>query len=82
MRHLRNFVDSKFTHSVFASSVIGHIFACVCEVQLRLCVNNCFEKDVRSTQKKSTKREKKFGKVFFFNFVEKFICLSQKFFQI
>ena len=41
MRHnwpasLKNFVGSTFTHSVFLSSVIGHIFACVCEVQLRL----------------------------------------------
>ena len=24
-------------HSVFPNSVVGHIFACVCEVQLRLC---------------------------------------------
>ena len=28
------------SHLVFPSSVIGHIFACVCEVQLRLCVDN------------------------------------------
>ena len=38
-RHLRNFVDSKFySVSFFISSVIGHLFACVGEVQLRLCV--------------------------------------------
>ena len=27
-----------FTNSVFLNSVIGHSFACVCEVQLRLCI--------------------------------------------
>ena len=27
-----------FTHLVFPSSVISHIFACVCELQLRPCV--------------------------------------------
>ena len=34
--HLRSFVDSKFSHSVFPSSVVGLIFACLCDVQLRL----------------------------------------------
>ena len=33
------YMHQSFTHSVFTSSVIVHIFACVCEVQLRLCVN-------------------------------------------
>ena len=37
MRHLKNFVDSKFYSFSFLSSVIGHIFAYVCEMQLRLC---------------------------------------------
>ena len=32
------FLSESLTHSVFTSSVIGHIFACICEVQLRLCV--------------------------------------------
>ena len=32
---LSNYVDS------LLACVIGHIFACVCEVQLRLCVENC-----------------------------------------
>ena len=31
-----------FTHSVFPSIVIDHVFACVCEVQLRLCVIDGF----------------------------------------
>ena len=31
-------LTQKFTHSGFTSSVIGHIFACVYEVQLGLCV--------------------------------------------
>ena len=39
MLHLRNFVDSKFYSSSFSNSVIGPIFACVCEVQLRLRAN-------------------------------------------
>ena len=38
VRILRNFVFSKFYSFRFLSSVIGHIFASVCEVQLRLCV--------------------------------------------
>ena len=32
------FLSQSLTHSVFPSSVIGHIFACICEVQLRICV--------------------------------------------
>ena len=39
MRHFRKYVDSKFYYSVFPSNVIGHIFACVCEVQLRFFVD-------------------------------------------
>ena len=41
--------DSKF-YSVFPSSVIGHIFACVCEVQLRLCVNKTRDDSVSHSQ--------------------------------
>ena len=32
------FLCKSLTHSVFPSSVIGHIFACICEVQLGFCV--------------------------------------------
>ena len=38
---LKKFCRLNFSHSVFPSTVIGHIFACVCEVQLRLCFDNC-----------------------------------------
>ena len=34
---LKKIVDSKFYAFSFSSSVIGYIFDCVCEVQLRLC---------------------------------------------
>ena len=37
---LRDSVDSKFNTFSFLSSVIGLFFACVCKVQLRLCVNH------------------------------------------
>ena len=35
---LKNFCRLSLTHSVIPSSIIGHIFACVCEVQLLLFV--------------------------------------------
>ena len=43
MRHnwlasLRSYVDSKFYAFSFPSRVVGHIFACVCEMQLRFCI--------------------------------------------
>ena len=43
MRHnwlasLRSYVGSKFYSFSFPISVIGHIFACVCEMQLRHCI--------------------------------------------
>ena len=50
MHHLRTFVDSKFYSFSFPSSVVGQIFACVCEVQLRLCVFFCKRKIVRELE--------------------------------
>ena len=45
-KRFRTWADSKFTHSVFPSSVIGHISACVCETQIRFEKGFAFLLDV------------------------------------